>query len=93
MLFWALWAVTALAGAAVMATSRDIAEESAVKALVLWVPLLALTLLFLRWLGPDQVQAASGVARTSRRRLTLLVLAVVVPLCAPVSWVRSCWCR
>ncbi len=81
-LFWGLWAVTSLVGAAVIATSRDIAEESAFKALVVWVPLLGLTVLFLRWLGPDELPAASGATRTSRWHLTLLLVAVVVPLFA-----------
>jgi hypothetical protein len=80
--FWSLWLVTSLIGVAVVASSRDIAEESAVKALVVWVPLLVLTVLFLRWLGPDQVPATSGAARTSRSQLTLLIVAVVVPLSA-----------
>jgi hypothetical protein len=81
-LMWTVWAVATLAGAGVIASSHDIGEPSAIKATITMLPLLGLTALFVRWLGPVPLQPETGASTTRRSRLTLLIVAVTVPLFA-----------
>lgn len=79
---WTMWVVATLAGASVIASSQEIREPSAIKASITMVPLLALTALFVRWLGPVPLQPEAGATTTRKRHLALLVVAVTVPLFA-----------
>jgi hypothetical protein len=81
-LMWTMWVVATLAGASVIVTSQEIGEPSAIKASITMIPLLALTALFVRWLGPVPLQSDAGATTTRKRHLALLVVAVTVPLLA-----------
>jgi hypothetical protein len=79
---WTLWVVATLAGAGVIASSQDIGEPSAIKATIAMLPLLGLTALFVRWLGPVPLQPETGATTTHKGRLAFVIMAVTVPLFA-----------
>jgi hypothetical protein len=69
---WTVWVVATLAGADVIASSRDIGEPSAIRATITMVPLLGLTALVVRWLGaspsypkPEPAPPAEAGSRSS----------------------------